>query len=348
MRRRLEAAVLAMTLLAPAAAQACRGVWICPDEMQALPTQGTAWAAVKGLADRPRPTPHVADQNDNADVQTLALALVYGRTGEIRYRTAVIEQIRAAIGTERTGNVLALGRNLPGYVIAADIVGLPPDLDETFRAWLTGALDEPLQGATLRTIHERRPNNWGTHAGSARLAIARYLGDDAEVERVAAIFRAWVGDRTVAHGFRFGEPSWQGDPAFPAGINRAGASRDGKPLDGVLPDDQRRCCDRFTWPPPHENYVYEALQGVLAQAQMLARAGHADVWDWQDKALLRAFRWLYEVAGYAASGDDSWQPYLINRVYGTRFSAPAPSRPGKNVGFTDWTHESPIAPSSTH
>lgn len=347
MKRCLAATMLALTMLTAAPAQACRGVWICPDEMQELPTQGPAWGAVKAMADRPRMAPRLADQNDNADVQTLALALVYGRTGELRYRTAVIEQVRAAIGSERAGNILGLGRNLPGYVIAADIVGLPPDLDEAFRTWLAEALDQPLQGATLRTIHERRPNNWGTHAGAARLAIARYLGDDAEVERIAMIFRAWVGDRSVAHRFRFGEPSWQDDPAAPAGINRAGASRDGKPLDGVLPDDQRRCCDHFTWPPPHENYVYEALQGALAQAQMLARAGYGDVWNWQDKAVLRAYRWLYEVAGYAAAGDDSWQPYLVNHVYGTHFSAPSPSRPGKNIGFTDWTHDTPIETSST-
>ena len=348
-RQTLGAAALAAALLAlPGTALACRGVWLCPDDLRALPTEGVAWGAVKLMADRGRLPPHVADQNDNADVQTLALALVHGRTGEERYRTAVIEQVRAAIGTERSGNVLALARNLPGYVIAADMVGLPPDLDQEFQAWLRQVLDEPLQGATLRSIHERRPNNWGTHAGSARLAAARYLGDEVEVQRIALIFRAWLGDRSVVHPFRFGEASWQGDPGYPAGINRAGATRDGKPLDGVLADDQRRCCDGFTWPPPHENYVYEALQGVVAQAQMLARAGYADVWDWQDKALLRAFRWLYEVADYPATGDDSWQPYLINQVYGTHYPAPSPSRPGKNVGFTDWTHGSPIAPPAAH
>jgi len=29
---------------------------------------------------------------------------------------------------------------------------------------------------------------------------------------------------------------------------------------------------------------------------------------------------------------------VINNYYGTDFPAPVPSRAGKNVGWTDWTH----------
>ena len=74
--------------------------------------------------------------------------------------------------------------------------------------------------------------------------------------------------------------------------------------DGVLPDDQRRS-GVFRWPPSHENYVYEALQGALVQAVILQRAGY-DAFNWQDKALLRAFRWLRDVTEYPATGDDTW------------------------------------------
>jgi hypothetical protein len=305
--------------------------------MAALPTEGPAWAAVRGWADRPPKTPNLADQNDNADIQTLAMALVYGRTGDGRYRDLALHQIEAAIGSEAPGRVLALARNLPGYVIAADIVGLPEPLDQRFRAWLREVMDERLDGETLRGIHDRRPNNWGTHAGAARLAAARYLGDDDEVAQVAVVLRTWLGDRSAHHRFKFGDVSWQADPGNPVGVNPVGARRDGQSIDGVLPDDQRRCCDRFTWPPPKENYVYEALQGVLAQAVMLSRAGYPGVWEWGDQGLLRAFRWLYEVADFPATGDDTWEVYLVNQVYGTHFAAPVPSRPGKNVGFTDWT-----------
>ena len=82
--------------------------------------------------------------------------------------------------------------------------------------------------------------------------------------------------------------------------------------------------------------MYEGLQGALAQAVILHRAGY-DVWEWQDRALLRAFTWLHEQADFPAQGDDTWQPHVINHFYGTSFPAPVPARPGKNVGWTDWT-----------
>jgi len=104
----------------------------------------------------------------------------------------------------------------------------------------------------------------------------------------------------------------------------------------VLPDDQRRASG-FVWPPPKENYVWEALQGAVAQAVILHRAGY-DVWEWQDQALLRAVRWLHEQCLYPASGDDDWEPHVINYFYGSSFPARIPSHPGKNVGWTDWTH----------
>lgn len=47
----------------------------------------------------------------------------------------------------------------------------------------------------------------------------------------------------------------------------------GNDLDGVIPDDQRRG-GTYTWPPPRENYVWEALQGAVAQAHMLHRRGY--------------------------------------------------------------------------
>jgi len=124
--------------------------------------------------------------------------------------------------------------------------------------------------------------------------------------------------------------------AVSVGINPKGATKEGHNIDGVLPDDQRRS-GPFKWPPPKENYVYTGLQGVLAEAVILYRAGY-DVWNWQDKAILRAFNWLYFVCHYPAKGDDTWEPYLINYYYGTHFPTIVPSKPGKNVGWTDWTH----------
>ena len=83
---------------------------------------------------------------------------------------------------------------------------------------------------------------------------------------------------------------------------------------------------------------HELVQGALGQANILYRAGYKDVWTWSDSALLRAFQWLHDVVDFPAVGNDTWQPHLVNFYYDASFPAPVPSRPGKNVGFTDWTH----------
>ncbi|HET6202990.1 MAG TPA: alginate lyase family protein [Planctomycetota bacterium] len=315
------------------------GVWVSGQELALLPTNGPAWEALEDAANDPMGPPDLSDQNDDADILVLARALVYARIGGDAYRQQVVAACRAAMGTEQGGNCLALGRNLSGYVIAADLVGLPQPLDVEFRHWVRSALGEELAGRTLRSTHEDRPNNWGTHAGGSRAVVARFLGDEDELAQAAQVFKGWLGDRQAYAGFQYGARWWQNDRTAPVGINPRGALREGHSIAGVLPDDQRRG-GPFVWPPPHENYVYEALQGALLQAVVLDRAGY-DVWGWEDRALLRAFRWLHEEAAFPAVGDDTWQPHVVNRAYGWNFPAPVPSNPGKNVGFTDWTHGLP-------
>lgn len=313
------------------------GIWVSVSEVRALPTTGVSWDQVKRRADGSPGAPKLSDQESNHDVNTLATALVFARTSQSLYRTKARDAIMSAIGTEAGGTSLALARNLVSYVISADLIGLSGDDDVKFRSWLRGVLTQKMQdGRTLRETHEVRPNNWGTHAGASRAAADVYLGDSTDLARAARVFKGWLGDRSSWSGFKFGELSWQCDASRPVGVNAKGCTRDGYPIDGVLPDDQRRA-GTFTWPPPKENYVYEALQGAIVQAHILHRAGHA-TWTWQDNALLRAFRWLHKQAQYPATGDDEWQPWLINRMYGTNFPTAHPARPGKNVGWTDWTH----------
>ena len=329
--------LLALLACAPslAAGETRAGVWISAEEIARLPDNGPAWNEMVTWAQKKLPPADIAPRDSFCDVQVMARALVHVRTGNARCRDEAISAIRAVMGTEKAADVLSLGRNLPGYVIAADLLELPSDLERQFREWLEGLLDEELDGTTLRQVHERRPNNWGTHAGGARAVIARYLDDERELERVARVFRGWVGEREAYDGFEFGDRDWQADARNPVAVNPRGATKEGHSIDGVLPDDQRRA-GGFAWPPPKENYVYEALQGALLQAVVLSRAGF-DAWEWGDRALLRAAVWLDRVADYPASGDDTWQPYVIKHFYGVELRTVSPSRPGKNVGWTDWT-----------
>jgi hypothetical protein len=315
------------------------GILISTAQLRSLPTSGGAWDALKRAADAPAGNPNLADMNQDNNVQILAKALVYARTGTASYRAAVISGLRAVMGTESGGETLALGRELAAYVIAADLIGLraaDPALDGSFRSWLRQVLDRRLgDGNSLTETHERRPNNWGTHAGASRVAAAAYLGDSAELARAASVFRGWLGERSAYAGFNFGDLWWQSNPSQPVGINPPGAKIGGHSVDGVLPDDQRRT-GGFTWPPPCGNYPHGALDGALLTAELLSRQGHA-AYSWGSQALLRAEVWL-QSHDCGPSGDNVWHLPLLDARYGTSFWSGAVLRPGKNFGWTDWLY----------
>jgi hypothetical protein len=334
-------ALLVWTFGGPASAQVPEGIWISRAEIASLPTTGLAWEAVVEASGLPA-SPDLSDQDDPSNTRVLAKALVAVRLGDGSLTSEVLAALDAVQGTEQGATALAVGRELMAYVIAADVIGLAGDRQTRFEAWLRSVRDRDLQGRTLRSTHEDRPNNWGTHAGASRLAVAIYLGDQQEIASAANVFRGWTGDAAGWQGFEFGDDAWQAGGPREFAVNPAGAMKQGHLIGGVLPDEQRRS-GAFQWPPPKENYVYEALQGAVAQAVLLQRQGH-DAWRWGDRAILRAFEWLHVQAEFPAQGDDTWIPWVVNRVYGTVFPAELPSQPGKGVGFSDWTHESAIPP----
>lgn len=317
------------------------GIWISAAELASRPMSGASWLAVKNAADGSLGTANISDQDSNHDVNTLAVALVYARTGTESYRLKAKNAILSAIGTEAGGRTLALGRNLSAYVISADLIGLSsydPAGDGRFRTWLSAVRQSNLDGRTLISTHEDRPNNWGTHAGASRIAADLYLGDTADLNRAATVFRGFVGDRSAYAGFDYGDLSWQCNPSQPVGINPA-CTRDGHSLDGALPDDMRRG-GSYTWPPSETGYPWEAMQGIVVQTELLRRAGFDSV-NWQNRAVCRAAAYLnfldVQFDGWWAEGDDTWQPHLINRLCGTSYPVITPARPGKNIGWTDWT-----------
>ena len=306
------------------------------DVLKRLPTSGPEWQHVFDFAKKSASNPQLSNQGDETNVIVLAKALVYARTGDENYRNQVRQAVMNAMETENGGRTLALGRELMAYIVAAGIVGLTAEDDAKFRTWLDGVRREELSGKTLISTHQDRPNNWGTMAGATRIAAAIYLGDTADLEKAVKVFKGYLGDRSQYAGFAYGDLSWQADPKNPVGINPKGATKNGINIDGVIPDDLRRG-GGFKWPPGGTGYPYEAFQGVLAQAVLLYQAGHTDVWNWSDQAILRAFKWLNEVAKWRPSGDDVWQPFVVDYFYKTNFSAGiTDNNPGKNMGFSGW------------
>jgi hypothetical protein len=335
---------------APAQGHAEKGeIWISRDELKRLPTAGPAWDNVARYAEEPLGDANLSDQDSEHDVHVFAAALAYARTGAEHLRRKAATGIMDAIGTEDGGRTLALARGLLSYVVAADLIDLD-DFDRgkgrVFTRWLTRVRNERLEPdsrPTLVLTHERAANNWGTHAGASRIAADAYLGDRADLARAAAVFRGFVGDRKAFDGFNFGDDqSWQLRPERPVGIVAAGARKHGMSIDGALPDDMRRGCAIRTDPCP-TRYPWEAMQGIVAQAELLSRQGY-DSWEWEDQAVRRAARFLFDLnrrrphEDWSAPEGHQWVPWLLNARYGDGFPTALPAQPGKGMGFTDWTH----------
>ena len=338
-------------------------LWITADQVVALPRTGESWAEVERWAARSNDIV-LGDRDENGDVALLAATYKALAEDDQLQLAALRANILGVPGTELitpddttigpddeggNGESLALARNLPSLLIAARLVDLG-EADIGFRAWLADLLSRRIgtQQRSLISTHEDRANNWGTHAGAARIAAALYLNDTTQLETAAAVFRGWLGERESYTGFNFGEDrSWHANPLDPIGINPRGATLGGHPVGGVLPDDQRQA-GSFTWPPIRSDRAWEAMQGAVLQAQLLADNGFS-AWEWGDRALLRAAQWLLEEAGQPPTGDDLWILPLLDHAYGTRFSRNidlSAGRPGKNIGFTALTHPKFVAVNS--
>ncbi|MEX0685702.1 MAG: alginate lyase family protein [Balneolales bacterium] len=315
-------------------------LWLSQEEINQFPTEGESFENVVRVANLGQEA-DISDQNNDHNNQTYAQALLCARGVDDNFCVQAKKGLQDVIGTEENGRTLALGRNLLAYVLAADVINYK---EEEFMNWLDEVRHNNLEGRTLISTHEDRPNNWGTHAGASRIAASYYVGDEDDLERAAKVFHGWLGNRDAYSDFSYGGLDWQADPEAPVGINPPGSIRDGHSIDGVLPDDMRRCADgSFQWPPCKTGYNWEALQGVVMQAEMLTRLGYS-AWEWESKAILRTVNWLYETtfdngSNEPAVGDDRWQPWLINFAYDTDFPTERGTQPGKNIGLTDWTHD---------
>jgi hypothetical protein len=326
--------------------------------VSALPASGPAWEQMRSDADRDLLSIDVGSQTDKSDSYMMAAGLVHQKLFQLgdpaaeEYRSRVQEACLAAMGTERSAeNALGPCRQVAGVVIAANLIGWDDAAAEArFSEWVDEIRYAVFpDGRSITSVHEKRPNNWGTHAGASRLACALYVGDDATALRCAQVLEGWLGNRSAYSGFDWGDLSWQADERNPVGINPAGAVKEGYNVDGVLPDDQRRAGSfPGSWT-KKSNYVYEAMQGIITQAVILDLHGREEVWQWSGRAILRVYHWLQDVhqqpiTDEVNGSDDHWQGYLINHIYGTSFPEPRTTNAGKAAGYTDWTSLNPNWP----
>lgn len=321
------------------------GLWISGSRLMSLPTSGAAWNNLMSEASKSAGTPDLSNQDDPTNMIVMAKALVCARVNQhCQDVVAALQSVVNNKSEDKAKRTLATGRELAAYVISADLINLKvrdPGLDAQFRTRIWEIITKPMSdnhgGKSVYNEHEVTPNNWGTMAGGSRVAVVAYLGNKSEIDKAANTFLGWLGDTSKSSSFDFkGDTSWQCSRPY-VGVNPANCSIQGHDVGGALPEEMRRSCS-FTWPPCKSGYNWEAWQGAIVQAVILYNQGY-DVWNASDKAILRGYQWLHSSAmNFPASGDDTWQPYLVNYYYGSSFPAPATSTPGKNAGWADWTH----------
>jgi hypothetical protein len=344
------------------------GLWLSPAEIARLPTDGPAWEALSAIAQEgPGDPVDVSDQESRHAQRTFATALVAARVGGDLV-DVVRDAIDDVIGTEfgddgghgSANRVLAWGRNVGSYVLAADLIDLStvdPVLDERFRAWLRTMLTATsVPGSadrySLRGADATDPGNWGSWSGASHTAIAAYLRDPAELELARSSLERFL---TSGAGFLYreswaisrDEDGWSTVPdrsgTIPP-VNPPGARIDGHDVDGIIVADMRRGSERFDWPPDFTTYPREALSGRVIQAEILDRLG-TDPFGWGSEAMRRIAIRL--IALEAETGDDWYEAnqapmWILRQRYPEADLTVEGPVVGRMIAGTDWTH--PDAP----
>lgn len=355
-------------------------MWVSGSEVADLPTSGAAWNNLVALSNTANIQPDPTDQENPDDVYAYACALRWLREGNaamrekaraaLMYAIAQVDPLSAA--DQASVGILAVVREVTMLPIIAQIINLAQlsaANNTAFVNWLTAMQTAVFSGAgpalSIRTCSTNRPNNFGGQSFACRAASDIYLNDMADLALLANVFKGFLGDRLAYAGFSYDELTWQADEANPVGINPMGSTKqyaDGitRTVDGIIPDDQRRCSGcagpNPIWPVPREDYVYENLQGIVVAAELLHRQGYP-AWDWENQAIKRAFTFLHSPyfplaggisdfralgdsshAAYADTGNDRNPVWVTNFHYRTTFYTETPVTPSRNMGFTDWTH----------
>ena len=318
------------------------------DRLLSLPTHGNAWDYVVDVARSGWPSPELDDQDNKTNVQALAAALVYARTGNSDMRAKARGAIERMIPTYNLSEGSGLGpaRQIAGWALTADLIGLDGSLDGAFRDLLRRALSRPIGthsrwGGSLRACHEDSDNNWGAWCGTSRIAAALYLGDAAELDQAERVYRGFLGDRAAWSHFR-GQGSSNGvlntairtwscdaspDAYVPTNPDCGGRS-------GAFPADASRLGAYSLF---DAMYQSETTAGIVLSTELLHQAGYSR--SWARDALARIAWFDYKHGAWNLGTVQYHWPWLINKRLGTNYPTVA-ARYGRTFGYTDWLYGS--------
>lgn len=346
----------------PEAPSAGDYVLVRRSDLMSKPTSGPGWDFLKQQADSSWGPPNLSEMNTTTQTQVLAAALVYARTGEASYRDRVIAAVREVPGTEAGADiVLPVARNLFGYAVAADLVGMPLDTQtangQTWREFLQGVRQQEFPGngswPSLEITAGHSAGNWNAYALSSHLAVSAVLGDEAAVARDITIFRRFLGDTTspwpafnpsagyawAGNVFTGPNPgrTWDMTPTLQRGINPAVP---GNPRSGAIIIDASRhssvpaapCC---TMELAGRAYTEESLDALLAIATVLKARG-LDVTDLENQALRRAYEYLLSAGGPSPYAENRYLALAVNSLYGTAHDTSRGDSISRHLGFGGW------------
>jgi hypothetical protein len=344
-------------------------------EIRALPMSGAGW---NNLVTQSNKTITVdlakSGISSLAASHALSAALRYVRTGDVAYRTKVVnalEQVRTF--PIASSHYSAYLRQMAGWIMAADLVGHRTTAFTAFVDTIRFAdLPGHSQWGGMFKASYRAPNNHGQLARASLLAANLFLGDmnkrtpsgnPGGVEQDIRYFRAFLGDASQygtgaeAHGswgkFGTGADGWNYGGTWMHSkvanvwvpINPVGS---GPTKNGALSQELYRDTTSFSldangrpiFGPKGAMYTYMTGNGILTEAALLAAAGYTDVWQWSDQAVRRwreyLHRWNYQHTHASVHG---WIDPLLNHVYGTSY--PAVDDQGYGLTATRWLTQNP-------
>ncbi len=295
------------------------------------------------------------------------------RTKVLNALSAVIGTEQHTLSSPVSGQLLAPPRQFPRYVIAAELMGLTDWGDgylgaNNFVAYMANTRFEyPSGRMTFAENHNNAPSNGNTMTGFARVITDAYLGNTTDLNNAWITFRRYVGDTTVvkAENFEINDAgkTWLFSIADPDGNEKSGSPNTvginpantschstGYPAGGAIPADQGRGgnCPSSGDTPGYTQYPWEGLQGIYAQAEVFRRKGFnvngQNPFQIQNNALKRAveYQW-YLQSQFGGSWYDSdraaWVKHLANYYYAYKPVNYDASDGGRNIAFTQWTHQ---------
>lgn len=304
---------------------------------------------------------NLSDQDSSHDQLVLAAAIVCARTQQPGFCATAKAGVIDAIGTEDDARWLAIGRNLAGYVIAADLIGLRADGSSggdgaRVEQWIASFLTKPLRENNGTDPAPLVPFGSGSNAaaqqGFVHASIAAYLGDRAALDRAWDAFRTFACDPTAPDRERITiggglASGWAHDDAEPCAVNPAGSTRDGVRIDGAIVNDMSRG-GILADPPGYTQYPWVGLEGFVPAAVILERAGYP-AFEVADRAVLRSVEYLWHLR--ITTGNSEWFDgersaaviHLTNVAYGRSFLlSEGPIGGGRTIGYVDYTHPNSI------